>query len=161
MSRWLSLPLLAACSLTPTDPTPSTYASFERVISTADACVDPNLFLWAGQRGDRQNVTLYVTDGLAQDACAAAEAHLRAGGYTFGRLEAQWKGEPATERQINALRKWRIRRDLSTISRGEASALLDAVTSRQRVARAIREGALVPAPGPRPDPATSREPDAF
>lgn len=96
-----------------------------------------------------------------EDACAAAEAHLRAGGYTFGRLEAGWKGEPATERQINALRKWRIRRDLSSISRGEASALLDAVTSRQRVARAIREGALVPAPGPRPDPANSRETDAF
>jgi hypothetical protein len=72
MSRWLSLPLLAACSLTPTDSTPSTYASFERVIATADACVDPNLFLWAGQRGDRQNVTLYLTDGLAEDACAAA-----------------------------------------------------------------------------------------
>jgi len=96
-----------------------------------------------------------------EDACAAAEAHLRAGGYTFGRLEAGWKTEPATERQINALRKWRIRRDLSAISRGEASALLDAVTSRQRVARAIREGALVPLLGPRPDPATSRDTDAF
>lgn len=96
-----------------------------------------------------------------EDACAAAEAHLRAGGYSFGRLEAGWKTEPATERQINALRKWRIRRDLSTISRGEASALLDAVTSRQRVARAIREGALVPLLGPRPDPIRdhSRDPD--
>lgn len=96
-----------------------------------------------------------------EEACAAAEAHLRAGGYAFGRLEAGWKGEPATERQINALRKWRIRRDLSTISRGEASALLDAVTSRQRVARAIRDGALVPLLGPRPDPASSRDPNVF
>jgi superfamily II DNA or RNA helicase len=96
-----------------------------------------------------------------EEACAAAEAHLRGAGYTFGRLTATWKGEPATERQIAALRKWRIRRDLTTITRGEASALLDAVTARQRVARAIREGALVPILGPRPDPIRdlSREPD--
>ena len=78
-----------------------------------------------------------------EDACAAAEAHLRGAGFSFGRLAADWKGEAATERQVTALRKWRIRRDLSTITRGEASALLDAVTARQAVARAIRGGALV------------------
>ncbi len=81
-------------------------------------------------------------------ACAAAEAHARAGGHVFGRVDAGWKTEPATERQVAALRKWRIRRDLSTITRGEASALLDAVTARNRVARAIRSGALIPLLGP-------------
>lgn len=136
------------------------YINGERSIT---ALVRQTSGRWSAWVVSRDVEPARIIAGLAtrEDACAAAEAHLRAGGYSFGRLEAGWKTEPATERQINALRKWRIRRDLSTISRGEASALLDAVTSRQRVARAIREGALVPLLGPRPHTATSRDPDAF
>ncbi len=49
------------------------------------------------------------------------------------RVSADWKGEAATEKQVAALKKWGIRRDLTDFSRGEASALLDAVMAKAKV----------------------------
>lgn len=48
---------------------------------------------------------------------------------------AEWKGEAASDKQRRALQKWGIKRDLSDFSKGEASALLDAVVARAMVRR--------------------------
>lgn len=50
-------------------------------------------------------------------------------------IDADWRKNPATEKQIAGLKAWKIRRDLTAISKGEASMLMDAVIAR-RVLRA-------------------------
>jgi superfamily II DNA or RNA helicase len=50
-------------------------------------------------------------------------------------IDADWRKNPASPAQIAGLKAWKIRRDLTTISKGEASMLMDAVIAR-RVLRA-------------------------
>lgn len=50
-------------------------------------------------------------------------------------IDADWRKNPASEKQIAGLKAWKIRRDLTAISKGEASMLMDAVIAR-RVLRA-------------------------
>lgn len=69
-----------------------------------------------------------------------AQEHLRALGVRIVDHTAQWRGENATDRQRSALRSWGIRRDTSTMSRGEASVLLDAVVARRKVSEAVGGG---------------------
>ena len=54
--------------------------------------------------------------------------------------DAAWKATPATEPQLRALKAFGVRRD--GISRGEASATLDATTARRKVQEARREGRI-------------------
>lgn len=75
---------------------------------------------------------------LPNDAIRFAQNHIRVEGVRIAKLNADWKAEPASEAQVTALRRWRIRRDLSRISKGEASALLDAVAAGRRVRDARR-----------------------
>ena len=49
--------------------------------------------------------------------------------------DADWKAHPASDKQLSALRSWGIWRDTSKMSKGEASALLDAVRCRRLVAQ--------------------------
>ena len=60
-------------------------------------------------------------------AMEAAQARLSAVGAKPTPVDADWKTHPATEAQQRALRSWGIRRDTSKMSKGEASALMDAV----------------------------------
>jgi len=96
----------------------------------------PDWSAWLVRRGDAEQLGRAPT---REAACLTTETALRARGLRFGRVDAEWKAQAATERQIAALRAWRIRRDLDTISKGEASALLDAVAARRTVAAAIRD----------------------
>jgi len=73
-----------------------------------------------------------------ESALGWAEEDIKATGCKIAKLRADWKGKKATEAQVNALRRWRIRRDLSDISRGEASALLDAVIARAKVKNQLK-----------------------
>lgn len=82
-----------------------------------------------------------IAAGLQRDqAISKAERTLRARACYVQPYDAQWRGQAATRRQVEALRKWRIRRDLASISRGEASALLDAVIARAKVRGARGDG---------------------
>lgn len=69
------------------------------------------------------------------DALKQGEQWIADQSVKLSKIRAEWKQHPATDKQIRALEKWRIRRDLSRISRGEASALLDAVITKSKLTR--------------------------
>ena len=71
-------------------------------------------------------------------AMREGEAELKRLGARWARVDAEWKGQSASEKQVQALRRWKIRRDLTEISKGEASALLDAVVARRLVGEELR-----------------------
>jgi len=68
------------------------------------------------------------------------DAALRAGADAFKRhhiparrFDAPWQTDPATDRQVAALRKWGIQRDLSKISKGEAAMLMESKIAKAAV----------------------------
>lgn len=65
-----------------------------------------------------------------------AQEYLRSHGVRVTDHTTQWRGEAITEKQAKALRSWGIRRDLTEMSRGEASVLFEAVVARRKVAEA-------------------------
>jgi hypothetical protein len=50
--------------------------------------------------------------------------------------DAAWRTQPATEKQVDALRRWGVKRP--NLSRGEASQLMDATTTRRKVREWLR-----------------------
>lgn len=78
------------------------------------------------QRIDAQPVTLEV----AQTLGAAQLARLEVKPLDF---RAGWLKEPASEKQLNALKKWRIRHSPQGLSKGEASLLLETAIARARI----------------------------
>lgn len=76
-----------------------------------------------------------TADGSSLEiALAWCEEHLRALRVRVSQLDVEWKGQLATDGQQRSLRSWGVRRDLAGMSRGEASALLDAVVMLRRIA---------------------------
>lgn len=73
------------------------------------------------------------------DAVKLAQSRLVALGARVSPIDADWKTHPATDRQLDALRRWGIRRDTSGMSRGEASALMDAVRCHRLVGQQIEQ----------------------
>lgn len=73
-----------------------------------------------------------------EGALRAAEDEIREQGVKVAKVTAEWKGDIATDAQKNALERWGVKRDLSGISKGEASALLDAAMARRKVRDAAR-----------------------
>lgn len=90
---------------------------------------------------DEDVVTMLHTSASSEGAIAWGIAHLKSQNAKVSPISADWKTQPATEPQVNALKRWGIRRDLSQISRGEASALLDSVVARNKVRQAARRRA--------------------
>jgi superfamily II DNA or RNA helicase len=91
---------------------------------------------WWLERADGGKTTplrLWTTPVNRDDAARSALDALREVGLKPGRIDADWKANPITDKQSAALRRWGLRRDTSTLSRGEASALLDARVARQLI----------------------------
>lgn len=66
-------------------------------------------------------------------AIRKAERWLKDRKVRYGGVSAAWKDEPASEKQLAALRKWGIRRDMDGMSKGEASGLLDGRVASQKI----------------------------
>jgi hypothetical protein len=78
-----------------------------------------------GQTHDRAELVGEAADRDA--ALALAGLRIVELGAKVSPIDADWKAHPASEKQVAALRAWGIRRDCSELSKGEASALMDAV----------------------------------
>jgi superfamily II DNA or RNA helicase len=66
-------------------------------------------------------------------AIERGQSLMRAENVRHTKIDADWQTDPATGKQTDALMKWGIRRDMTRMSKGEASALLDAVVTRRKV----------------------------
>jgi len=83
-----------------------------------------------------------LRDGIAEERLAMqwAEAHLRGSGAQLVPWDARWRGEACTPEQAAALSSLNLKRDFARLSRGEASALMDAAMTlrliRERQAQA-------------------------
>jgi len=88
-----------------------------------------------GETGSDDIATMRRDDcDTKETAMAWANSHIRSNGAIVAPLMADWKGNPATAGQIGMLRgKYGIRRDLSSMCAGEASALIDACAASERV----------------------------
>lgn len=83
----------------------------------------------------RRNRVRMVREGAPEQHLALqwAEAHLRASGAQLVPWDARWRGEMATAPQVAALTSLNLKRDFARMTRGEASALIDACTALRNI----------------------------
>lgn len=96
---------------------------------------------WSLQReqGETHDRAELVGDAPDRDAALGlAGARIVELGAKVSPIDADWKAHPASAKQVAALRAWGIRRDCTKLSKGEASALMDAVRCHRLTGQHLR-----------------------
>ncbi len=87
----------------------------------------------------RRTVLRLGQGGSRTEGLGLGLAHLKAHGVTPLPIDRGWVGDPCTADQARALQSHGIRRDFARMAKGEASALLVAVSAARAVAEAQRD----------------------
>jgi superfamily II DNA or RNA helicase len=85
--------------------------------------------------GDQQMIAEGLEQGYAMGSAEDyARLHIEQNGLGAKLVDknAKWRGKPATPGQVEALRKWRYKGDVTTLTSGEASEILSGLIARAR-----------------------------